>query len=182
VTDSASQPSDPSSPTGPLPPAGATTIVVLTEDTLADVDVVHVLALHDDENLTYRVLVPADTERNMLVSFVDHLGLGELREALSRVLRREPRPTEATAEASEQLAESLAAFAAAGVTAEGVVVEDDPLPALKAAVAAGGVREIVVVTYPHAVEDTFHRDWASRAREVLRVPVLHLYSGTSELG
>ena len=48
--------------------------------------------------------------------------------------------------------------------------------------AAGGAREIVVVTYPHAVEDTFHTDWASRAREELHVPVLHLYSGTSELG
>jgi hypothetical protein len=41
---------------------------------------------------------------------------------------------------------------------------------------------VVVVTYPHALEDTFHRDWASRAREELHVPVLHLYSGTSELG
>lgn len=182
MTDSASQPSPSSTPAEPLPPADASTIVVLTENTLADVDIVHVLALHDDETITYRVLVPADTERNMLVSFVDHLGLGRLREALADVLRREPRPTEAKAEAAEQLAESLAAFAAAGVTAEGVIVDDDPLPALKAAVAAGGVREVVVVTYPHAVEDTFHRDWASRAREVLKVPVLHLYSGTSELG
>jgi hypothetical protein len=38
------------------------------------------------------------------------------------------------------------------------------------------------VTYPHAWLDTFHQDWASRARDVLQVPVLHLYSGTSELG
>ena len=45
-----------------------------------------------------------------------------------------------------------------------------------------GAREVVVATYPHLVEDTFHRDWASRARDVLRVPVLHLYLGTSELG
>jgi len=182
VTDSPSPPSHRSTPAYPQPSADASTVVVLTEDTLVDVDVEHVLALHDDENLTYRVLVPADTERNMLVSFVDHLGLGELRRALSDVLRREPKPTEAKAEADEQLAESLAAFAAAGASAQGAIVEDDPLPALKAAVAAGIVREIVVVTYPHAVEDTFHRDWASRAREELHVPVLHLYSGTSELG
>ncbi|RYV50441.1 hypothetical protein [Pengzhenrongella frigida] len=157
-------------------------MVVLTEDTLLDADVAHVLELHGDPALIYRVLVPADTERNMLVSFVDHLGLGELREALSDVLRREPKPTEAKAEAAEQLAASVAAFTAAGATAEGLIVEDDPLPALRAEVAAGIVREIVVVTYPHAVEDTFHRDWASRARETLQVPVLHLYSGTSELG
>ena len=182
MTDSASQPSDRPTPADPQPPADASTILVLTEVILADFDVAHVLGLHQDEDVTFRILVPADTERNMLVSFVDHLGLGKLREALADVLRREPEPTVAKAEAAEQLAGTVAAFAAAGVAAEGEIVEDDPLPALKAAVAAGGVREIVVVTYPHAVEDTFHRDWASRAREVLRVPVLHLYSRTNELG
>ena len=160
----------------------AGTVVVLTEDTLASADVAQLIALHEGEALAYRVLVPADTERNMLVSFVDHLGLGDLRKALDDVLRREAEPTRATAEAAVQLSKSLEAFAAVGAPAEGEIVDDDPLPALRSAVAAGGVREIVVVTYPHAVEDTFHRDWASRAREVLHVPVLHLYSGTSELG
>ncbi len=158
------------------------TILVLTEDTLASADVQHVLALHEGETLAYHVLVPADTERNMLVSLVDQLSLGELREALDTVLGREPKPAEATADAAEQLAESLAAFAEAGVSATGAVVDDDPLPALQAAVASESAREIVVVTYPHALEDTFHQDWASRAREVLHVPVLHLYSGTSEIG
>jgi hypothetical protein len=158
------------------------TILVLTEDTLASADVSHILSLHDGETLEYRVLVPADTERNVLVSLVDQLSMGELRDALDTVLGREPKPTEATADAAEQLAGSLAAFADAGVTATGTVVDDDPLPALRAAVAEQGAREVVVVTYPHALEDTFHRDWASRAREELQVPVLHLYSGTSELG
>lgn len=158
------------------------TILVLTEDTLASADVSHIVALHADETLQYRVLVPADTERNVLVSLVDQLSMGELREALDTVLGREPEASEATADAAEQLAESLAAFAEAGVTASGTVVEDDPLPALRAAVASEGAREVVVVTYPHALEDTFHRDWASRARDELQVPVLHLYSGTSELG
>ncbi len=158
------------------------TILVLTEDTLASADVAHILSLHDGETLAYRVLVPADTERNVLVSLVDQLSMGELREALDTVLGREPEDTEATADAAEQLAECLAAFTAAGVAATGTVVDDDPLPALRSAVASEGAREVVVVTYPHALEDTFHRDWASRAREELRVPVLHLYSGTSELG
>lgn len=181
MTDPRSQPT-PSTPAIPEPPAEANTIVVLTEDTLVGADIEHILKLHDDPTLIYRVLVPADTERNMLVSFVDHLGMGQLREALSDVLRREPKPTDAKAEAADQLAESLAAFAAAGANTEGFIVDDDPLPSLRAEVAAGIVREIVVVTYPHAVEDTFHRDWASRARETLQVPVLHLYAGTSELG
>ena len=177
-------------PAGPATPDPSTdpsvdparTVVVLTEDTLTPDDVAHITALHTQDDVDYRVLVPADTERNLLVSVVDHLGLGELREALDEVLGREPRPAEARAEAADQLAGSVAAFRAVGEAADGDVVGDDPVPVLAEEVARGGVREIVVVTYPHAVEDTFHRDWASRARDRLQVPVLHLYAGTSELG
>jgi hypothetical protein len=176
--------------TAPVPGAAAPgpadqparTVVVLTEDTLTAADVAHITALHAEDDVDYRVLVPADTERNLLVSVVDHLGLGELRKALDEVLGRERRPAQVRAQASEQLAGSVAAFRAAGAAADGAVVGDDPIPVLADEVARGGVREIVVVTYPHAVEDTFHRDWASRARDRLRVPVLHLYAGTSELG
>ena len=158
------------------------TILVLTEDTLASADVANLVSLHPDETLVYRILVPADTERNLLVTLVDQLSLGGLRDALDTVLRREPPSSQAKATAADQLAESLSAFAEAGRGATGEVVADDPLPALRTAVAAGDIREVAIVTYPHAVEDTFHTDWASRARDVLKVPVLHLYSGTSELG
>ena len=41
-------------------------IIVLTEEALKPVDVDKIVALHEDESPTYRVLVPADTERNML--------------------------------------------------------------------------------------------------------------------
>jgi len=156
-------------------------ILVLTEVSLGAADVEHITALHPDEDLRYHVLVPADTEHNLLVSLVDHLSLGELRAALDDVLGREPQPVEAHATAGERVTASIAAFAAAGRAADGAVVADDPLPALRAAVRAP-VREVVVVTLPHALEDTFHTDWASRAREELRVPVLHLYAGTSRLG
>ena len=129
------------------------------------------------------MLVPADTDRPARLD--DHRqpqprraqgGAGTAR------CGKEPSHHEAKATADEQLAGSIAAFAAAGREATGAVVDDDPLPALRAAVADGDVVEVAVVTYPHAVEDTFHRDWASRAREELQVPVLHLYAGTSELG
>jgi len=157
------------------------TILVLTEDTLNPADVQHILSLHEGETLAYRVLVPADTERNLVSAIVDHLSVGELKQAWDEVLGREPSEKQAKATAAEQLERSVAELRDAGRDADGAVTEDDPLPALHKAVAAGA-REIVVVTYPHAVEDTFHTDWASRAREELHVPVLHLYSGTSELG
>lgn len=158
------------------------TILVLIEDTLAPVDIQHLLALHADEELTYRVLVPADSERPLLPTIVDDLGLGDLKDALARLRGKEPTVREATATAEERLGATLAEFAAAGREATGTVVADDPLPAVREAVGSGEVRELAVVTYPHAWLDTFHKDWASRARDVLQVPVLHLYSGTSELG
>lgn len=157
-------------------------IVVLTEDTLTEADVEHITDLYVDRDVSFHVLVPADTEQNMLASLVDHLSLGELRAALDAALGREPEPVRAELTAHEQLQANVAALTATGATADGVVVADDPLPALRAVVADTEVSEIVVVTLPHALEDTFHRDWASRAREELKVPVLHLYTGTNQLG
>jgi hypothetical protein len=157
-------------------------ILVLAEDALTSADVEHITDLHAGQDVRYHVLVPADTERNVLVSLLDHLSLGELREARDALLRREPNRARAHATAEGQLEASVGALATAGVPVDGAVVDDDPLPALRAAVAAQDVREVVVVTVPHAVEDTFHTDWASRARDELGVPVLHLYLGTSRLG
>ncbi|MFP3712464.1 hypothetical protein [Puerhibacterium sp. TATVAM-FAB25] len=173
-------------------------VLVLTEDTLTSADVEHITRLHAEDPVAYRVLVPADTERNVVTSIIDHLGMGELRQAWDELRGKEPDVRQATATAVDRLEGSVKALRAAGVEVDGFVTGDDPLPALRAEVerlggeAAGpgavaaqgpaGVREAVVVTYPHAVEDTFHSDWASRAREELHVPVLHLYLGTSELG
>lgn len=159
-------------------------VLVLTEEALAGTDAAQIVSLHEQEEEVpaYRVLVPADTERNLLADVVDHLSLFELREALESLRERRPEPEEARTEAAEALATSLASLRSEGAQADGEVVGDDPLPSLERAVAAGGVREVVVVTRPHAVEDTFHRDWASRARETLGVPVLHLYAGTTYLG
>jgi len=156
------------------------TVVVLTEQALGEDDAARISTLHEGV-VTYHVLVPADTERNLLVDVLDHLSMFHLREALQD-LRGGPDPRQARAEASKALDASLGALRQMGRDADGEVTEDDPLPALVAAVGAHTPTEVVVVTRPHAVEDTFHRDWASRAREVLGVPVLHVYAGTTFLG
>lgn len=160
---------------------GRLTVVVLTEQALGPDDAARITALHEGSGACYRVLVPADTERNLLVDVLDHLSMLELRAALQE-LRAEPDASEARAEASQALASSLSALRATGVDADGEVTDDDPLPALASAVRVHGSSEVVVVTRPHALEDTFHRDWASRAREELGVPVLHVYAGTTFLG
>ncbi|MDC5699244.1 hypothetical protein OO014_18500 [Intrasporangium calvum] len=158
------------------------TVIVLTEEALKPVDVDKIVGLHaeDEAEETYRVLVPADTDRNMLSAFLNHLSLFEMREALEAL-----RPVDregAHADAQTALARSVEEFEKRGLTVTGEVTGDDPMPTLLAEVERLNAREVVVVTEPHAVEDTFHTDWASQAREVLGVPVLHIYAGDWRLG
>jgi len=161
-------------------PSPTPTIVVVTEVALTDGDVRRMVGLHADEQFDYHVLVPADTERNVVVNMLDPLTLLDFKAAAADL--RSPDARRAKTTADEALHTSLAAIRAADRTASGVVTEDDPLPALRAEVKATGAVEVVIVTEPHAVEDTFHTDWASRAREEFGLPVLHMYAGDWRLG
>ena len=157
-------------------------VIVLTEEALKPVDVDKIASLHaeDDEPETYRVLVPADTKRNLLSTFLNHLSLFEMREALDAL---KPVDREgAHADARTALEQSVREFEERGLTVTGEVTADDPMPTLVEEVRRLNAREVVIVTEPHAVEDTFHRDWASKAREVLGLPVLHIYAGDWRLG
>ena len=155
-------------------------IAVLTEEALGDDDARRILALHADANPRYHVIVPADTDRNLLADVLDHLSLLELKQALEAARGQQDTTP---AEAATALAESLAALRSYDVAAEGEVVEGDPVAALMRVTGGDPATwEAIVVTRPHAVEDTFHRDWASKARDLLGVPVLHVYAGSSFLG
>ena len=156
------------------------TIIILTEEPLRPVDATKIVGLHEGEDLTYRVLVPADTERNVLASVLNHLSLFEMREALESL--RPVDRSEAHTDADTALSTSLAEFGSHDVVATGEITADDPMPTLVEEVARLGALEVVVVTEPHAVEDTFHTDWASKAREQLGLPVLHMYAGDWRLG
>jgi len=157
-------------------------IVLLTEEALSADDVGRVVDLHGGDASRYRVLVPADTGRNLLADVLDHLSLLELREALEAVAARRGHADDGRVHADQALSSSLDQLRAAGATATGRVAEGDPVSALRKELADEAADEVIVVTRPHAVEDTFHTDWASRARERLGVPVLHVYAGSSWLG
>ena len=158
------------------------TVVILTEDTLLDTDVAQIVETYSGRDVRFEVLVPADTDHNVLQEVVNDLGLLDLRRLWHDITNPDPDDREARTEASEALRLSLAMLEAAGATADGVVVGDDPLPALSQAVANHRAVEVVVVTTPKILDDTLRRDWASRAREALGVPVLHLYTGSSIVG
>jgi hypothetical protein len=158
-------------------------IVLLTEQALSAADAGRLAGLHTPEASQYRVLVPADTRRSLLADVLDHLSLLELRQALEAVApRRTGHQDDDHVQAGHALQASLTELRAAGASAEGRIVAGDPLAALEKEIADTPADEVIVVTRPHAVEDTFHTDWASRARERLGVPVLHVYAGSSWLG
>jgi hypothetical protein len=154
-------------------------LVVLTERGLSPADAERLVALHDPDRPSVRVLVPAGGHRHVLRAVLDHLSLLELREAVDAV---QGRPEVTAEEAEADVRASVGALERLGCTASGEVVDgNDPLAAVAAAVQAGA-EEVIVVTSPHAVEDTLHQDWASEARERLGVPVLHVYADSSWVG
>ena len=71
--------------------------------------------------------------------------------------------------------------AAPGSPAQGSVTGSNPVPAAVEAVRADDSDEVIVVTPPHLVEAGLHRDWASRLRDELALPVLHVVSGTDRV-
>ncbi|MEH0109997.1 hypothetical protein V6N00_09805 [Tersicoccus sp. MR15.9] len=153
------------------------TIVVLTEQPLLDADAANLTALHPDRDVAYHVVLPGRTGRSLLVELIDRLSLFELpdRAGDERAATDRARPEQA-------LQASLDVLERAGATATGEVAAEKPVDALVAAVRAHDAHEAVVITVPHAVEDTFHTDWATRAQDKLGLPVLHLYSGSSFIG
>ena len=158
------------------------TIIILTETPLGEVDVENISGLiSETEQTELIVLVPDDVRRNLLVDVIDQLSLLDIPAALKEFGGRESKE-EAKQRAESTLQTSLVALESTGVTVSGQVFEGDAVSGLVAEVEARSARQAVVVTEPHALEDTFHTDWATRAQDKLGLPVLHLYSGSGFIG
>ncbi|WEO94588.1 indole-3-glycerol phosphate synthase [Streptomyces sp. FXJ1.172] len=151
------------------------TSVLMIEKALTSADVEFVTTLHGDEPVTFHVLLqPRGDQADRLLRAIDDIALGELDEAVRE--HETPEGEEARGIGQQALDVSLQALRAAGSPAEGRMVEDHPLDALKSLVAEVSADEVIVLTDPHYVEEFFHRDWASRARHKVGVPVLKLFS------
>ena len=154
------------------------TILLLTETTLRDHDVRRIAELHGTEDVAVHLLVPADAEHNRLIEALDEIALGRLRDALDD---DDPTPQQAEQEAMHAVNASIDLLTAAGLQAHGSITGSDPVPAAVEAARADDSDEVIVVTPPHMVESGLHRDWASRLRDELALPVLHVVSGTDRL-
>ncbi|MGA5438247.1 indole-3-glycerol phosphate synthase [Streptomyces griseoincarnatus] len=151
------------------------TSVLMIEKALTSADVEFVTTLHGDEPVAFHVLLqPRGEQADRLLRAIDDVALGELDEAVRE--GETPEGDEARSMGERALAVSLKALRTTGDTAEGRLVEDHPLDALKKLVDEVHADEVIVLTDPHYVEEFFHRDWASRARHKVGVPVLKLFS------
>ena len=151
------------------------TSVLMIEKALTSADVEFVTTLHGEEPVFFHVLLqPRGDQADRLLRAIDDIALGELDEAARE--SGTPEGDEAKSAGEQALDVSLRALHAAGSEAEGRLVEDHPLEALRTLVAGIDADEVIVLTDPHYVEEFFHRDWASRARHKVGVPVLKLFS------
>ncbi|MBT3072656.1 MULTISPECIES: indole-3-glycerol phosphate synthase [Streptomyces] len=147
----------------------------MIEKPLTPEDVDFVTTLHGEERISFVVLLqPRGDQADVLLRAIDDVAMGELREAVRE--GEEPEGKEAREPAEIGLEYSLRALREAGAEAVGEVVEDHPLDKLKTVVDDAGADEVIVLTAPHYVEEFFHRDWASRARHKVGVPVLKLFA------
>jgi len=156
-------------------------IVILTEEPLGADDRVNIERLIAGGDVPLVVLVPASTERHLLVDFLENLSLLEISKAF-RELTAHSDPAGERAEAAETLAASLAALTGLGSGVTGEIVEGKAVDGMVARVRELGAGQAVVITRPHAVADTFHTDWATKAQDKLGLPVLHLYAGSGFIG
>ncbi|MFJ3816385.1 indole-3-glycerol phosphate synthase [Streptomyces sp. NPDC090056] len=151
------------------------TSVLMIEKPLTSVDVEFITTLHGDEGVSFIVLMqPRGDQADVLLRAIDDVAMGELKEAARE--GEEPEGREARPPAEQALEHSLQALRDAGCEAVGQVVEDHPLDRMRAVVDEAGADEVIVLTAPHYVEEFFHRDWASRARHKVGVPVLKLFA------
>jgi hypothetical protein len=157
------------------------TVVLLVEQALSNADAARVRSLHDelrdeDQQVRYRVLLPVGDAAARIEAAMGAVSSDTM---TAPRMPLDPDAVETVREESErrsreELQATLAALATAGASADGTIVDDDPIEALAAAVTEVDGREAIILTRSHVVSEFFHVDWTSRARRKIGVPVLHL--------
>lgn len=156
--------------------------MILTEEPLNQIDAESILAtVAEPDVASAQVLFAAASNGNLLTQFVDAISQVTVPQALNETSDSSELDGEAKT-GQEGLAVSIDALSNAGLKASGEVVTGHPVASLVAEVKQRNATSVVVVTTPHALEDTFGQDWASKAQRKLDVPVLHLYAGSGFIG
>jgi hypothetical protein len=153
-------------------------LIVLTENALTEHDVTRIIEWYD-QDLRVHVLVPETSDQSVFDQVVDdvvRVDLDELKRDLSGAGE-----DDAGLAARRALHDSLELLLRQGVTATGALTPKDPIAATSTCVTSEDADELWVITEPHLVTDLLRRDWASKLRHQLNVPVLHVIGGTDEV-
>nr|WP_155073951.1 indole-3-glycerol phosphate synthase [Streptomyces taklimakanensis] len=148
----------------------------MIEKPLVPTDVELVTTLHGEEPVSFVVLMQPRGDQDRLLRALDDVALGELDDAVREAAGEGEDDDGPVSPAERALEHSLVALRAAGAEAVGQIVQDHPLDLLTSVVRETDADEVIVLTAPHLVEEFFHRDWASRARHKVGVPVLKLFA------
>jgi len=154
------------------------TTVLMIEKPLVSADAEMVTTLHGEEPVSFVVLMQPRGDQDRLLRALDDVALGELDQVVREA--EEPEGGEAVGPAEQALELSLKRLRDAGCEAVGQIIEEHPLDVLKSVAEQTRADEVIVLTAPHLVEEFFHRDWASRARHKVGVPVLKLFAHNEE--
>lgn len=156
------------------------TILVLAEEALTHPDLLNLQTLQGDEPAEVVILIPEERNESVLGQFFRHLGLLEVGEAFRSFSADDRRQDEV--EARTALTESLELLTREGFSASGHTTTGDPVDALVEEAGRRAAVQAMVITRPHALADTFHKDWANQAQDKLGIAVLHVYAGTGFIG
>ena len=157
-------------------------IVILTEEPLGADDRVNIERLVDGGDAPLVVLVPANTERHLLVDFLENLSMLDIAKAFRELTSHAPDPDSGTGRGGGDPDHLAQCPRGVGGGVSGEVVDGGRVNGLVEKVKQLGAAQAVVITRPHAVSDTFHTDWANKAQDRLGLPVLHLYAGSGFIG
>jgi hypothetical protein len=153
-------------------------LIVLTENALTEHDVTRIVEWYDSD-VRVHVLVPETSDQSAFDQVVDDVARIDMDE-LKRDLAGADEDDKGLA-AKRALSDSLKLLSARGVTVTGALTPKDPIAATSTCVTSEDADELWVITEPHLVTDLLRRDWASKLRHQLTVPVLHVIGGTDEV-
>ena len=156
-------------------------VVLLVEENLTPDDAARIHSLHEgiEDPVTYHVLLPLDDGRARVQAALATSGglapdLVPGRPLPLDDIDPEELVEEARTDAERELANAVEVLSATGSTAIGELVSGDPVDALAAKIKEVDGREAIIFTEEHFVAELLRRDWTSKARRHLDVPVLHL--------
>jgi hypothetical protein len=157
------------------------TTVLLTEKALSDHDVQRVAHLHDPEPVHVHVVVPSHDDHSELEEAVDDITRTDFADVLHDA-DAGLSETQLTTRAERELADAVSGLKAAGVAeVDGEVATGHPVDRVVEVARTINADEVVVFTEPHLIADWTRRDWATRLRHQLDLPVLHVVLGTDQV-